>query len=756
MFRSKSQFEKMLEKATSNLLLEPDFDAMLQLCDMIRGGDIKAREAVAHMKARIREEKNPNVQYFALSVLDTAMKNCGEGVHEEVITQTFLEEMKDMAKSASAERVKTKILEMVQSWGLAFKERTEYRIATNLYNIMKTEGYEFPPPTNTTDMFKSETAPVWKDGDECSKCKSEFGLVQRKHHCRACGGIFCNRCTSKQSIVPKFGIEKEVRVCDKCYDEINTKSSASTSDSGGLPQEYLNSSLAKESQIPVKRSEQELKEEEELQIALAMSLNEQENQSKSQTKDMPVYASVNKTNAIQPEVKVSASDSDLDPELARYLNRNYWEKKKDTQEKQEPKAETKKTSKSSAPPAEVQPEPVVAENANEPREPPKAEENLQNGEIEDNEEFMHGLRTSVEIFMNRMRSDQMRNRSIANDSSVQSLFQSINSMHPTLLQFMNDLEEKRLQYEALQDKLTQIRDARAALDALREEHKEKVRRAAEEAERVRQIQMAQKLEIMRQKKQEYLAYQRQIALQRMQEQEAARHARLEKQKQFIMQRAMQPAMLVQGYNVQYMPPQPNIGETAPEMQQAQGMQPAAYPPYGPGPGYQQQPATMAQPVVTQSPYTQQQMGMAPPPGQPQFHQPQMQQHSGQYQPMGAGYQQGVPDQVTAAQIQGVLPGQESFNMAGMVSALPQQGNPNIQGQQQVVATAPPPTPQATPTPQQMTQTHVTQPHMMQMQGQPQQMQGQQYYQPPQVGQDQLPPNQQLTQQQAQNLLISFD
>lgn len=56
-------------------------------------------------------------------------------------------------------------------------------------------------------------------------------------------------------------------------------------------------------------------------------------------------------------------------------------------------------------------------------------------------------------------------------------------------------------YEGLQDKLAQVRDARAALNALRDEHREKVRRAAEEAERQRQIQLAQKLEIMRQKKQ---------------------------------------------------------------------------------------------------------------------------------------------------------------------------------------------------------------------------------------------------------------
>lgn len=63
-------------------------------------------------------------------------------------------------------------------------------------------------------------------------------------------------------------------------------------------------------------------------------------------------------------------------------------------------------------------------------------------------------------------------------------------------------------YEGLQDKLAQIRDARGALSALREEHREKLRRAAEEAERQRQIQLAQKLEIMRQKKQVWRAAQK--------------------------------------------------------------------------------------------------------------------------------------------------------------------------------------------------------------------------------------------------------
>lgn len=30
---------------------------------------------------------------------------------------------------------------MIQAWGIAFKDKSEYKIATNLYNIMKTEGW---------------------------------------------------------------------------------------------------------------------------------------------------------------------------------------------------------------------------------------------------------------------------------------------------------------------------------------------------------------------------------------------------------------------------------------------------------------------------------------------------------------------------------------------------------------------------------------------------------------------------------------
>lgn len=89
-------------------------------------------------------------------------------------------------------------------------------------------------------------APDWVDAEECHRCRVQFGVMTRKvhtaslwtslglwmrsfdltvsgvqHHCRACGQIFCGKCSSKYSTIPKFGIEKEVRVCEPCFEQLN-------------------------------------------------------------------------------------------------------------------------------------------------------------------------------------------------------------------------------------------------------------------------------------------------------------------------------------------------------------------------------------------------------------------------------------------------------------------------------------------------------------------------------------------------------
>ncbi|XP_008414324.1 hepatocyte growth factor-regulated tyrosine kinase substrate isoform X2 [Poecilia reticulata] len=568
-------FERLLDKATSQLLLETDWESILQICDLIRQGDTQAKYAIAAIKKKLND-KNPHVALYALEVLESVVKNCGQTVHDEVASKQTMEELKDLFKTEP--NVRNKILYLIQAWAHAFRNEPKYKVVQDTYQILKVEGHVFPEFKESDAMFAAERAPDWVDAEECHRCRVQFGVMTRKHHCRACGQIFCGKCSSKYSTIPKFGIEKEVRVCEPCFEQLNNHPSlspplrkaegkappsSSSSSSADLPPEYLTSPLSQQSQMPPKRDEAALQEEEELQLAIALSQSEAEEKERMRHKNSysmypkadptPVTSSAPPVSTLytSPVNSSAPSAEEVDPELARYLNRTYWEKKQED-------ARKSPTPSAPAPVSLAEPLPPISQpvESHVPVQPVSiVEQPYQNGESEENhEQFLKALQNAVTTFLNRMKSNHMRGRSITNDSAVLSLFQSINNMHPQLLDILNQLDEKRLYYEGLQDKLAQVRDARAALNALRDEHREKLRRAAEEAERQRQIQLAQKLEIMRQKKQEYLEMQRQLAIQRLQEQEKERQMRLEQQKHTIQMRAQMPAFSLPYAQMQSLPP----------------------------------------------------------------------------------------------------------------------------------------------------------------------------------------------------------
>uniref|UniRef100_A0A671MV33 Hepatocyte growth factor-regulated tyrosine kinase substrate n=1 Tax=Sinocyclocheilus anshuiensis TaxID=1608454 RepID=A0A671MV33_9TELE len=550
-------FDRLLEKATSQLLLETDWESILQICDLIRQGDTQAKYAIGAVKKKLND-KNPHVALYALEVLESVVKNCGQTVHDEVASKQTMEELKELFKKQPEPNVKNKILYLIQAWSHAFRNEPKYKVIQDTYQIMKVEGHVFPEFKESDAMFAAERVRI--------TVELLIGWMQRSHHCRACGQIFCGKCSSKYSTIPKFGIEKEVRVCEPCFELLNKKAEGKAASTGQseLPPEYLTSPLSQQSQMPPKRDEAALQEEEELQLAIALSQSEAEEKERMRQKNTysaypkadptPVTSSAPPVSTLysSPVNSSAPSAEDVDPELARYLNRTYWEKKQE---------EVRKSPTPSAPAPVSLAEPVPISQPVEslaPVQPINIVEvpaQYQNGESEENhEQFLKALQNAVTTFLNRMKSNHMRGRSITNDSAVLSLFQSINNMHPQLLEILNQLDEKRLYYEGLQDKLAQVRDARAALNALREEHREKLRRAAEEAERQRQIQLAQKLEIMRQKKQEYLEMQRQLAIQRLQEQEKERQMRLEQQKHTVQMRAQMPAFSLPYAQMQSLPP----------------------------------------------------------------------------------------------------------------------------------------------------------------------------------------------------------
>ncbi|CBY43126.1 unnamed protein product, partial [Oikopleura dioica] len=354
---------------------------------------------------------------------------------------------------------------------------------------------------------------------------------------------------------------------------------------------------------PKNREEElRLREQEELELALALSLDEAEQNKNTITETAaappPSYPDelVRTEEAEAPESRLPGLEADDDENLQKYLDRSYWEERNKADEVSEFSQESYPAVVSS--PNQVENGEEEASSTVQGQE--MKEFVLQTGETEDEKKkkeekakFLKNLSASLDIFANRMRANQARGKPIASDATVQTLFQQVSNLQPTLLQNMAEAEERRTHWEQLNDKVTMIHEARNALNALRTEHKAEMRRKAEEAEGQRQILLAQKLELMRQKKREFLENQRAANLARMAESQAQLQAKREASRALQMARHMPvnsfPPVSQYGQPVSQIIPGPYQTQYA--APPVSGHQQAYYPPPGqdiPPEGYHQQ------------------------------------------------------------------------------------------------------------------------------------------------------------------------
>ncbi|NXB82046.1 ZFY16 protein, partial [Donacobius atricapilla] len=76
--------------------------------------------------------------------------------------------------------------------------------------------------THKTPAALSWKQPLWVPDSEapnCMNCQAKFTFTKRRHHCRACGKVFCGSCCKRKCKL--HYMEKEARVCTGCYDDIN-------------------------------------------------------------------------------------------------------------------------------------------------------------------------------------------------------------------------------------------------------------------------------------------------------------------------------------------------------------------------------------------------------------------------------------------------------------------------------------------------------------------------------------------------------
>ncbi|KAF0686465.1 Aste57867_21742 [Aphanomyces stellatus] len=62
-----------------------------------------------------------------------------------------------------------------------------------------------------------ELPPRWQEAAECSLCHASFNVIKRRHHCRQCGNSVCGRHARRKAKLAAYGLAKEHRVCDLCF-----------------------------------------------------------------------------------------------------------------------------------------------------------------------------------------------------------------------------------------------------------------------------------------------------------------------------------------------------------------------------------------------------------------------------------------------------------------------------------------------------------------------------------------------------------
>ncbi|KAK6456165.1 vacuolar protein sorting-associated protein hydrophilic protein [Scheffersomyces xylosifermentans] len=334
------ELDNKIQEATSEAIPNGELDLALALdvTDLIRSKQLPAKQCMRSLKKRLgMTYSNPNLLSSTLKLVDLCVKNCGEHFLVEIASKEFMDYLVDFIfkvhydiKHSSIRNQQAKndvgelILSLIKEWSILFENQPELSYVLRCFERLDAEAYAFPDFAQTSALnskfLDTRVPPDWVDDDKCMICYDKFSMINRKHHCRACGGVFCQ--THSNNFIPlvSLGISKPVRVCDNCLAKEKSKSGHHEG-SVRSPRHSRNSSRNLDSAV-----NNDEDEDEELKRAIALSL--QDSGIKSSTSNVNSNPMANSSsNRRSNAVNDDEDDDDIKAAIAASM-KDYQEQEK--------------------------------------------------------------------------------------------------------------------------------------------------------------------------------------------------------------------------------------------------------------------------------------------------------------------------------------------------------------------------------------------------------------------------------------------
>ena len=150
--------KKAVDKATNDLLLHADWESVLSCCDQVNGclDDTIISELVFLLRrklgsvATILNPISSKQVHLTLTLVEALVKNCGTRLHKAVNDETFMTEMKRVARRFANKsgqqnvQVAELALDVIQAWGEGFlTRRRQFPNIVDAYHELKKEGLPF-------------------------------------------------------------------------------------------------------------------------------------------------------------------------------------------------------------------------------------------------------------------------------------------------------------------------------------------------------------------------------------------------------------------------------------------------------------------------------------------------------------------------------------------------------------------------------------------------------------------------------------